>query len=284
MVDLWILYNISFKEDQPNPATRMYDEAINNNIKANLMYYQLLENRNGDIYYDNKKVEELPKIALLRGNDTAVSKMLEDKGIKVINSTYTIINCVDKLLTHNMAKKLDMPQIKTYHFKDYSFDEAKNLVGVPFILKYRFGKQGMNIYIINNIDEYNKVLKEINPLDYLLQEYIDTTYGKDVRVFIVGNTIIGACERVNDSDFKSNLAQGGLTYPYEISDDIKKYSLALAKELKGDIISVDYVFGNNGLLFCEANTNPGFASFNYLGYPVRKIFMEYINELLKIAE
>ena len=279
-MDLWILYNISFMEEQPNPATRMYDEAIKNNIESKLMYYQLLKEKDNILYYDNEIVTELPKIALLRGNDMNVSSMLEKRGIKVINSTYTIDNCVDKLKTHNMCSKLNIKQIKTYHFNNLSFAESVKLVGLPFILKYRFGKQGMNIYIINNIDEYNCILKEINPEDYLLQEYIKTTYGKDVRVFIVGDKVVGACKRENNSDFKSNLAQGGLSYNYELTEELKNNSLKLKRELKGDIISVDYVFGDNELLFCEANTNPGFASFNYLGYPIRQIFMDYIKELL----
>lgn len=279
-MDLWILYNISFMEEQPNPATRMYDEAIKNNIESRLMYYQLLEEKDNILYYDNEIVTELPKIALLRGNDMNVSSMLEKRGIKVINSTYTIENCVDKLKTHNMCSKLNIKQIKTYHFNNLSFDESVKLVGLPFILKYRFGKQGMNIYIINNIDEFNCILKEINPEDYLLQEYIKTTYGKDVRVFIVGDKVVGACKRENNSDFKSNLAQGGLSYNYELTEELKNNSLKFKSELKGDIISVDYVFGDNELLFCEANTNPGFASFNYLGYPIRQIFMDYIKELL----
>lgn len=280
-MDLWILYTISFKENQPNPATRMYDEAIKNNIDSKLMYYELLKEENNNLYYDNILITDFPKIALLRGNDTNVSKILEKRGIKVINSTFTINNCVDKLKTHEFVKRLNINQILTYWLNDINYEKAVSLVGLPFILKYRFGKQGMNIYIINNIDEFNEVLKNINPSDYLLQEYIKNTYGKDVRVFIIGNEVIGACMRVNNSDFKSNLAQGGLSYHYEIDDIIKNNSLKLAKELKGDIISVDYVFGDNGLLFCEANTNPGFASFNYLGYPIRELFMKYIKKLLK---
>ena len=280
-MDLWILYNISFKENQPNPATRMYDEAIKNNIDSKLMYYELLKEENNNLYYDNILITDFPKIVLLRGNDTNVSKILEKRGIKVINSTFTINNCVDKLKTHEFVKRLNINQILTYQLNDINYEKAVSLVGLPFILKYRFGKQGMNIYIINNIEEFNEVIKNINPSDYLLQEYIKHTYGKDVRVFIIGNEVIGACMRVNNSDFKSNLAQGGLSYHYEIDDIIKNNSLKLAKELKGDIISVDYVFGDNGLLFCEANTNPGFASFNYLGYPIRELFMKYIKKLLK---
>lgn len=279
-MDLWILYNDSFKENMPNPATRMYDEAIKNNIDAKLLFYPYLKLINNKIYYENEEMNDLPKIALLRGNDTYVSKMLEDKGIKVINSTYTINNCCDKLLTHNHASKLNIDQIKTIHFKDMDYKKSVEFAGLPFILKYRFGKQGQNIYIINNENEFNDIIKNISPDDYILQEYIKTSYGKDVRVFIIGNNVVGACKRENKNGFMSNLAQGGLSYDYPLNDKLINDSLRLKEELKGDIISVDYVFGENELLFCEANTNPGFASFNYLGYPMRELFMKYILKLL----
>lgn len=282
MDDLWIIYSIKFKEDMPNPATRMLDEALSNGLKSKLMFYELFEEKNNQIYYDNKILEELPKIVLLRGNDTNVSSLFEKRNIKVINSTYTIKNCVDKLKTHMLASSLDIKQIKTYHFENISYDEIIKLTGLPFVIKYRYGKQGMDIYIIHNENEYNDIIKNINLDDYIIQEFIDTSYGKDVRIFIIGDIFIKACKRVNESSFMSNLAQGGLTYPFELTKDIEEKSLLLKDKLKGDIISVDYVFGKNDeLLFCEANTNPGFASFNFLGYPIRKYIMQYIEEKIK---
>lgn len=282
MDDLWIIYSIKFMEDIPNPSTRMLDDAISNGLKSKLLYYELFEEKDNQIYYDNKILNELPKIILLRGNDINVSTIFEKRNIKVINSTYTINNCVDKLKTHKICDELNIKQIKTYHFKNISYDEIIKLTGLPFVLKYRFGKQGMNIFIIHNEDEYKDCLNNINLDDYIIQEFIDTSYGKDVRVFIIGDVFIKACMRVNETGFMSNLAQGGLTYPFELTKEIEEKSLLLKNKLKGDIISVDYVFGKKDeLLFCEANTNPGFASFNFLGYPIRKYIMDYIKEIIK---
>ena len=123
MDDLWILYSISFKEEQPNPATRMLDEAIKNGINAKLMYYDLFEEINDNIYYDSNKITSLPKLVLLRGNDINCCKIFEKRGIKVINSSYTIINCVDKLKTHQIASKLGINQIKTIHSNQIKYDD-----------------------------------------------------------------------------------------------------------------------------------------------------------------
>lgn len=281
-MDLWILYSDSFDNNIENPATRMLNEANKFNIKAELLFYPYFKIEDDFLYYKDNLVLEYPKIVFMRGQAHELVSFLEKKGVKSINSSYTIKACRDKLITHQIVGSLGIPQIKTLKASDYSFIEAKNALGLPFILKYRSGCQGIGIYIINNLDEYNNITKDLNLEDYLLQEYIKESYGKDLRIYICGNEAIGAVKRENDNDFKSNLAQGGLSYHYELTEELIKNSLLICKELKGDIISVDYVFSKNGLLFCEANTNAGFASFNYLGYPMRQIFMKYIKSLLEL--
>lgn len=279
-MDLWILYSDSFDTGLENPATRMLKEALDNNISARLMYYPYFEIKDSKLYYKNEHIKKYPKIVFMRGQAHELCKYFEDKNVKAINSSFTIKSCRDKLITHQLVDELNIPQIKTLKANEYSFDEIVNYFNLPFILKYRSGCQGVGIYIIDSIDTYNEIKKDISLDEYIVQEYIEESYGKDLRVYVCGNKAIGAVKRVNDNDFKSNLAQGGLSYDYDLTDELIENSLSICDKLKGDIISVDYVFSNRGLLFCEANTNAGFASFNFLGYPMRSIFMKYIKSLL----
>ncbi len=280
MDDLWILYNNSFDTGMPNPATRMLDEAINNNINAKLMFVDYFKEENNIIYYKDKVISLLPKIVLMRANNIDVAKMFEKKHVKIINSTKSILLCRDKYMTHKLVNDLYIPQIKTELLNNLTFNEIIKKYNLPFILKYRYGKQGENIYLIDNELKFNEIIKNINKDDYIIQEYIKESYGVDIRVLIVEDEIIGAVKRENKSDFKSNLAQGGLSYDYKISSKVYKDSLMIAKKIGADIVSVDYLISKSGLLFCEANTNPGFNSFCYLGYDVRKTFMHHIKEML----
>ncbi len=279
-MDLWIIYNSTFDVLEETPATRMLNEALNQGIKAKLMFYPYFNIENNTLYYKNEIIEEYPKIVFVRGQEHILMNHFENKGVKTINSSYTITTCRDKWLTHSLVDTLNIKQIKTYLLGNYTFEEICNKVGLPFILKYRHGAQGNGVILVNNENDYNQNTQNIDRDEYIIQEYIRTSYGKDVRVYVVGNKAIGAVLRENNSDFKSNLAQGGLSYNYELTDELIENSINISKALKGDIISVDYVIGVNNLLFCEANTNAGFASFNYLGYPMREIFMKYIKSLI----
>ena len=218
MDDLWILYNNSFDTGMPNPATRMLDEAINNNINAKLMFVDYFKEENNIIYYKDKVISLLPKIVLMRANNIDVAKMFEKKHVKIINSTKSILLCRDKYMTHKLVNDLYIPQIKTELLNNLTFNEIIKKYNLPFILKYRYGKQGENIY------------------DYIIQEYIKESYGVDIRVLIVEDEIIGAVKRENKSDFKSNLAQGGLSYDYKISSKVYKDSLMIAKKIGADIV------------------------------------------------
>ena len=281
MSELWILYSSYFDNLEDNSAKRMLNEAQSLGIDSELYYFNYFELIDNKLYYKNEEVINYPKFVFMRGHLVWLIKYFESMGVRCINSSFTMENCRDKWLTHQIVSKTNALQPLTYLLENKGFDECVNLVGLPFIVKYRHGAQGNNIYLVNSKKEFDDLSLEFERNDYMIQQYINTSFGKDLRVYIIGNKPLGACMRVNEESFTSNLAQGGKSYHYELNNELKELCLDIASKLKGDIISVDFLFGeNNKLYFCEANTNAGFASFNYLGYPTRKVMLEYIKTLM----
>lgn len=280
MKQIWILYSASFDTIEDNPAKRMLGEALKHKLDAKLYFYQYFMMHNNRLYYNEQEVLSYPHVVFIRGHELPLIEHFESKGVRVINSAHTTKNCRDKYLTHQIVDTLNIPQPKTRLLTGCSFECAKTTFGIPFIIKYRHGSKGENIYLVDNSIDFLNIVSTIDSDDYLLQAYIKTSFGKDVRTYVIGNCVIGAVERRSDQNFMSNLAQGGLTYEYPLTEELKTNSLKIAQALKGDIISVDYLFSDDGLLFCEANTNAGFASFNFLGYPTRELMMKYIKTLL----
>lgn len=281
MSKLWILYSSYFDNIEDNSAKRMLNEALGLGIESELYFFNYFEIKENDLFYKDKIITEYPKVVFMRGHLVSLIEHFESKGVKCVNSSFTMINCRDKWLTHQIVFKTNALQPKTDILGIHTFEEVVLKVGLPFIIKYRHGAQGNNIYLINNKDDFDSVTLEFDRFDYMIQEYINTSYGKDLRVYIIGDKVLGACMRVNEESFTSNLAQGGKSYHYELNEELNTLCLDIAKKLKGDIISVDFLFGeNNKLYFCEANTNAGFASFNYLGYETRKVMLNYIKTLL----
>ena len=95
--------------------------------------------------------------------------------------------------------------------------------------------------------------------DIIIQEFIKDTWGKDLRVLVVNNKVVGCMmRRATDDDFRANISRGGEGIPYEVNEQIEWLSSESSKALDLDIAGVDLLFDNGGYKICEVNSNPGF--------------------------
>lgn len=280
MSDLWIIYSSAHDTNEDNSAKRMLNAALDYNIQAKLMFYQYFEIEMEELLYQKKIINELPKVVFMRAHEIKLIKYFEEHGIEVINNLNSTVNCKDKWKTFSILEGINVKQPKTMLLASKNYSEIMSYFQNKFLLKYRYGAQGKDIYLIENEKQFAHVMEIINKEDYIVQEFINASYGKDLRVYIIGDKVIGGVERRNENGFMSNIARGGLSYHYELDDETISTSLRIARTLQGEIISVDYLFGEGELVFCEANTNAGFASFNFLGYPMRDYMMKYIVSVL----
>lgn len=283
MTDLWIIY--SKAHDDPNSSSnRMLEEAIKHEINAELRFYDYFEIKDNNLYYKEELVTEYPKMVFFRCNHEEFTKFFETKGIRTVNNSYAIKHSTDKLLAHEVVKCVNAPQIKGELVKNLEYEDIISKYGKPFILKDRYGLQGNNIYLVKSKFKYNHIKKKIDKDNYLVQEYISESRGKDVRLYFCGDELIGAVLRKNDKSFLSNINKGGLSYDFKAPEDLIEIGRRIKDALQGEIISIDFVFHGDGFLFCEANTNAGFQSYAYLGYDVRNIFMTYLKKELEKLE
>ena len=93
----------------------------------------------------------------------------------------------------------------------------------------------------------------------IIQEFIKDSYGKDLRVFVVNNKVVGCMMRqAPEGEFRANIHRGGGAIPYQINDEIEWLALESSKLMGLDIAGVDLLFDNGGYKICEINSNPGF--------------------------
>ena len=284
MADLWIIYSSKhdFMLGPENQACKMNQAAIDAGIDSELKFAEYFEFKENKVYYKEAIEENLPKMVFLRCNYIDLAKSFEALGIRAVNSSYAITNATDKALAHNLVSSLNIPQIKGEICDNLDYEYIVNKYGKPFILKDRFGLQGKNIYLVKSKLKYNILKKRKNLSTYLVQEYIKYSRGKDVRLYFCGDECIGAVKRQNKHGLVSNINGGGLAYDFKASDGLISNGRLIKNAIKGDIISVDFVFKNDDeFLFCEANTNAGFKSYTFLGYDMRSHFMTYLKNELK---
>ena len=94
-----------------------------------------------------------------------------------------------------------------------------------------------------------------------MQEYVESSKGKDVRIHVVGGKVVTAMERVNENDFRANITNGGSMKKYTPTKEQEKMAVKVCEKLKLDFAGVDIMFGKEGEpVLCEVNSNAHFKN------------------------
>ena len=147
-------------------------------------------------------------------------------------------------------------------YDDLSFEEyIGQELGYPYIIKESFGSYGGQVYLAADRAGARRILKSIEGRDALAQEYIRQSSGRDLRAYVVGNRVVAAMERINEADFRSNIANGGRAEAYKITRKQEEMAVRAAEGLGLDFAGVDLLFGRDDEpILCEVNSNAQFAA------------------------
>lgn len=292
----WIIYKVKESElTQEHYETRRFiDEAKKMGIEISVYRPDQIdvivtrEDRKS-IFVDGKSVS-LPDFVLPRmGSGTsyfalALIRHLERLGVLCINSSISIDTVKDKLFTHQILAESNLPVPKTMLLKfpvDYKHIEQH--MGFPLMVKTLSGSLGRGVFLAEDrakFEDLARIIELANPnLNIILQEMITTSYGKDLRVFVVGGRVIGCMMReAKNNQYRANYSAGGTVNPFLLTEEIEWLSLEATKILGLDIAGVDLLFDDNNYKICEVNSSPmfkGLESCNDVNVPV-EIF-NYIN-------
>ena len=75
------------------------------------------------------------------------------------------------------------------------------------IIKENKGSFGEQVYLVENYYDAVEKIKSIGHDEFIMQEYIESSKGRDVRIHVVGDQIVTAMERRNDNDFRANVTK-----------------------------------------------------------------------------
>lgn len=214
--------------------------------------------------------EALPPFAIFWDKDVRLAKTLEAAGMKLFNSASAIELCDDKSLTH-IALMNRVPQPKTVlipltfprvGYTDCTFlEKIADYLGFPFVIKQCFGSFGAGVYLAGNMEEAKTALMKTAGGAAIAQQYIASSFARDIRAYVVGDKVAAAMLRHNESgDFRANVAQGGKADAYTLSEAQAVLAVKTAQLLGCTFAGVDLLFGENGeMTVCEVNSNAHFA-------------------------
>ena len=218
----------------------------------------------------NKPIINKPDFAIFWDKDIYLAKRLEQNGVRLFNTSKAVELCDNKILMYQELAKnnIRIPRTfiapKTFEvlgYVDLSFlDKVSNEIGWPIVIKEAYGSFGEQVYLADNKEAATEIIKRIGYKDFLMQEFVSSSKGRDIRINVVGDQVVASMLRENKDDFRSNISSGGNGTKYEPDEEYKKLAVIASKALGLSFAGVDVMFGKDGPIICEVNSNPQFAS------------------------
>ncbi|MFJ7744246.1 RimK family alpha-L-glutamate ligase [Peribacillus sp. NPDC097295] len=209
--------------------------------------------------------EKLPDFVLFMDKDIHLARHLELLGLPVYNSSTAIEVCDSKAKTHQALANHGIPMPKTL-FPPFTYEgiERKNLdafkkigseLGYPLVVKEAYGSFGEQVYLIPSEHEFLEMVNKLGHRPFIMQEFIEHSKGRDIRVNVVGNQVIASMQRKSEHDFRANMTAGGEASSYTPTKEESDLAIRCAAILGVDFAGVDLLFGEDGPLLCEVNSN-----------------------------
>jgi RimK family alpha-L-glutamate ligase len=203
--------------------------------------------------------------------DIPLGLKMEISGTRLFNNIGSIELCSDKRRINTFLKN-DFPVPKTidypltYFPNEVFFNEFTEMIadelGLPVVAKLAFGSQGREVFLLNSKVEITDFQRKYYLTPHLYQKFIETSKGRDRRVYVVGKKAVASIIRENKNDFRSNMAIGGSATKAEIPEEINTLCVDAAGILGLDFCGIDLLFSDEGPLICEVNSNALFSTLN----------------------
>jgi ribosomal protein S6--L-glutamate ligase len=193
-----------------------------------------------------------------------VVRQLEAMGVPCANSADAIARSKNKLvcLQEFIRGGVRVPDTVVARYPRNLRKLAKEVGGTPVVLKLLHGTQGSGVVYSESLDSAESVLDTVWSLgkDILMQEFVEESRGRDLRVLVIGGKVAAAMRRFGKKGcFRSNIHRGGGGEPVKrVPPACARAALRAAKIVGLGVAGVDILESNRGPLVIEVNSSPGF--------------------------
>lgn len=214
-----------------------------------------------------------------------VLRHFEYQGVPTPNSAAAILQSRDKIacLQHLAAHNLPIPPTVAIDAPDQLEESLEALGGFPVILKRARGTQGVGVIKIGALDQLRATVETLWQLGepIFLQRFIAESEGRDLRLFVIGDQVAAAMERVAaPDDFRSNLHRGGTAQGFTPSKELQQLALDAARAVGLGIAGVDILRSDHGPVILELNSSPGLEGIEAAtGKDLARLIVRYIERL-----
>ena len=146
------------------------------------------------------------------------------------------------------------------------------------IIKEAHGSFGQRVYLIETREQFFDKVEELKGVEYVFQQFIASSRGRDIRVNVVGGQIVACMHRQSATDFRANITNGGTATEIILAERQKEVAIQAATALNAEFAGVDLLFGENEEpLVCEVNGVAHIRNiYNVTGINVGDAMIDYI--------
>jgi len=185
---------------------------------------------------------------------------IEERGVPVMNSPRAIERSVDKFYTTALLQEAGLPTPETVVCEGMGDAMAAVRAMGDVIVKPIFGSMGHGMVRVSDPEVAFRVLRSLQQVRavFYVQRAVDHG-GRDVRVFVVGGTVLGAIERrAPVGEWRTNVSGGGSARPFDLPPAWAELALRAAAAVGADYAGVDLLPSREGAVFVlEVNGIPG---------------------------
>lgn len=279
----WIIYNGSLVADKFLDQARLMAEACTHHNVEPIIY------KNYEIPMTlHAPLEVKPDFVIFLDKDILLATYLKNQGIPIFNDPDVIETCDNKAKQYIQLAQAHIPMPKTivapkvypkFTIRDSGyFEGVLDTLSLPMIIKEGHGSFGMKVYLIETAEQFFEKVESLRGVDFVFQEFIASSKGRDIRVNTIGNEVVAAMYRHSETDFRANVTNGGTAETVVLTAAQKDLALRAAKAVGAAFAGVDLLFGpHEEPIVCEVNAASHIRNiYNVTGINVGDRFVEYI--------
>ena len=225
---------------------------------------------------DNEQPDSDTNFILFRDRNPDKAKSFEQQGFRIFNRAEVNKIANNKLRTFELTTLLGIPAVPTRKIRG-----IEEIVAYPVVLKTVDGHGGNEVFLCTTKAEAGSFFNKFSNRELIVQPYVESG-STDVRVFMLGDVVLGSVKRTGKNSFKSNYTLGGSVEKYALTSWQEKEVSKISRALKSDYIGIDFLLLPDGRWLLNEIEDPVGARSLYEthDFSVAEKLMGYIKEKL----
>lgn len=239
-------------------CNRLVKEAKNLSMHLDIVGIHDVIARKDGLYWNDKKLDTVD-FTINRVKSGKLQHEIQNLGKRNYNGQLGFDLYVNKYeqVKRLSSTNMDMPKY-ILATSLIGFDTAKEMLGLPFVAKGLESSQGAEVFLIESSKDMLTLNQRFgNTKEWLFEECIQTSLGRDMRFFSIRGNVIAGMVRQSTGDFRANVALGASTTTIPITKEISAIAMDIYHQTNLDFLGIDLLFGEKKPVFCEINVMPG---------------------------